>query len=302
MKATVVVSCYNQKDYISECLESILNQKTDFDFNILISDDCSTDGTREIVAKFQAQYSEKINIILRGKNVGAAVNYIEAHKAADNEIVFHFDGDDVMLPGKLQKQFILFREQPSLNLVFHRAMYFSDDGSYTANTGSPPGADKEITYFNAKDLALWGSITVHSAYAYRKSSRKVSDPGREFMEWFFAMDSLLPHGQGAYLDEILVKYRCNVAGGAYLATKKGRARAYTIYFNDVLHYFEAQPALRKELYSNCLLTTLAMMKSGCGYSKKITFFLLRKFYHFSLSNFKKTMQMRTSVAPSKRVR
>ncbi len=54
--ATVVVSCYNQKNYIAEALESVLNQQTDFDFNILISDDCSSDGTQEIIAHYHSLY------------------------------------------------------------------------------------------------------------------------------------------------------------------------------------------------------------------------------------------------------
>lgn len=298
--ATVVVSCYNQKNYIAEALESVLNQQTDFDFNILISDDCSSDGTQEIIAHYHSLYPEKITKLSRDKNIGAGRNYIESHKMATGDIVFHLDGDDIMLPGKLQKQFDLFKDK-SVNLVFHRALYFSDDLSYQAETGVPV-SNADILYFDVKDLALWGTVAVHSSYAYRRSARKVMDPKRDFMEWFFAMDSLIPEGQGAYINEILVKYRCNPTGGAYLASKAGRQKAYAIYFNDLSQYFDAYPALRKELYTNCLVTTLAMIKGGCGYPKNILAFLLRKFYYLRLSNFKKTLRMRSSVAPAKKIR
>lgn len=299
LNATVVVSCYNQEKYIQEALDSILNQETDFEFNVLISDDCSTDSTKEIIAAYQANYPEKITAILRTDNIGAGRNYIESHQKATGDIVFHFDGDDIMLPGKLQKQFDLFKDE-SINLVFHRALYFSDDYSYTAETGSPIA--ENVMYFDANDLALWGTVAVHSSYAYRRSARKTMDPKREFMEWFFAMDSLIPAGRGAYINEILVKYRCNATGGAYLASKHGRRKAYTIYFNDLLHYFKTHPGMRKELYTNCVITALAMLKGNCGYSKGIPAFLIKGLHHFRLSNFKKTLAMRAAVAPAKRIR
>ena len=50
-KISVVMSCYNRKDYVSDAIESILNQ-TYKDFEFIIIDDCSTDGTREIIQKY----------------------------------------------------------------------------------------------------------------------------------------------------------------------------------------------------------------------------------------------------------
>jgi glycosyltransferase involved in cell wall biosynthesis len=301
LNATVVVSCYNQKSYIAECLQSVLSQETDFDYSILVSDDCSTDGTREIIAHYQSLYPGKIVTILRDVNVGAGRNYIDAHRMATGKIIFHLDGDDVLLPGKLQKQFDLFKDE-RINLVFHRALYFSDDHHYTAETGAPVDKSQSVLYFDARDLALWGTVAVHSSYAYRKSARKTVDPQRDFMEWFFAMDSLLPEGKGAFINEVLVKYRCNPTGNAYLASKQGRSKAYAIYFQDVLHYFACEPALKKELYTNCLITTLAMLRGRCGYAKGIPFFLLRYIRYLRFSFCKKTLKMRSAVAPAKRIR
>ncbi len=303
MKATVVVSCYNQEAYISECLDSILNQQTNFEFTVLVSDDCSTDGTQELLNFYQAQYPSKLQVILRAQNIGAAQNYLAAHKAADGDIIFHCDGDDVMLPGKLEKQLQIFEDHNSVNVVFHRAVFFSDDLKYVAETGAPPkGKDNKIFFFTAEDLALWGSITVHSAYAYRKAARNFENVSREFMEWFIAMDLLLPKGKGAYINEILVKYRCNPNGNAYLASRTGRIKSYRIYFRDLLYYYETKPTLRSYLYSNCLVTALAMLKNGCGFANSIPLFLVKKFYHFNPINLYKTLKIRMATAPSKRVR
>lgn len=303
MKATIVVTCYNHEKYIAECLDSILAQEINFDCDILVADDCSTDASVAIIEKYQLHFPNRITLIAREQNLGHARHYIETHQVASGDIIFEFDGDDLMLPGKLQKQYNLFKQDASINLVFHRAEYFSDDGTYMSKTGSPTSLNGDKLIFDYKDLALWGTIAVHGSYAYRKSSRKTYDPKREFMEWFFAMDSLMPAGRGVYLNEVLMKYRCNPKGhGSYLSNKKGRTKAYTIYLQDVLNYFDHHEELRSELYANSLITSLAMLKARCGYADGIPQFLIRNLNHFSFSKMMKAAKMRLSSAPRKRVR
>lgn len=302
MKATVVVSCYKQERYIEECLDSILEQEVDFDFDVLVSDDASPDSTPDILMSYAEKHPDKIRLVLRSQNVGAARNYIDAHNMAEGEVVFHFDGDDVMLPGKLQKQYNVFRKNPDVNLVFHRARYFSDDGSYVAETGYPCHLKNNGMFFEVEDLALWGSITVHSAYAYRRGSRKTRNLNREFMEWFFAMDSLASGGRAVYLDEILVKYRCNPNGGAYLASKAGRIKSYNIYFRDVEYYYEKLGHLRGELYANFLFTALAMARAGCGFSGYALRFLVKNVFYLKVGKLGGVFKVRKSVAPEERIR
>ena len=69
-KVEVSICCitYNQKDYISEAIESFLMQKTNFNFEILIHDDCSTDGTIEILKKYEEKYPELIKVIYEKEN------------------------------------------------------------------------------------------------------------------------------------------------------------------------------------------------------------------------------------------
>lgn len=302
MKATVVVSCYKQERYIEECLDSILGQEVDFDFDVLVSDDASPDSTPDILRSYAEKHPDKIGLVLRSQNVGAARNYIDAHNKAEGEVVFHFDGDDVMLPGKLQKQYDVFRQNADVNLVFHRARFFSDDGSYVTETGYPCHLENKGMFFGVEDLALWGSITVHSAYAYRRSSRKTRNLNREFMEWFFAMDSLASGGRAAYLDEVLVKYRCNPNGGAYLASKAGQIKSYNIYFRDVGHYYEGLKRLRGELYANFLFTALAMARAGCGFSGYAVKFLAKNVFDFRVGKLMDVFRVRRSVAPGERIR
>lgn len=270
--ATVIISVYNQVKYIKECLDSVITQNTDFNYDILIGDDASTDGTTEILKYYAKKYPQKIKLILRESNVGAAKNYISLHNSAEGDIVFHFDGDDVMLPGKLQSQYNIFLMNPDVNIVFHRSNYFSDTEEYSVETGKFKNGHAE--YFDVSDLALYGTIAAHGSYAYRRSSRQTKEVNREFMEWFFAMDSLTLSGKGVYINDVLMRYRVNPKSAAYTASKTGRTKAYNIYFQDVLFYFYRIPSLKKRLYANYLFTFLAKIYSGCGISWRSLSFLI----------------------------
>ena len=69
-KVSVCVVTYNQEKYIRKCLQSIIDQKADFDFEIIIADDCSTDNTPTIIQEFYAKYPEIVKPIFREKNIG----------------------------------------------------------------------------------------------------------------------------------------------------------------------------------------------------------------------------------------
>ncbi|CAI8889105.1 Glyco_trans_2-like domain-containing protein [Pseudomonas sp. IT-P74] len=301
LSGSVVVSCYNQQDYIEECLDSILSQNIDFDCEIIVSDDCSTDRTQEILREYSSKHEGRIKLLLREKNVGAALNYHGVHKMASGDVVYHFDGDDVMLPGKLQQQYNIFKENADVNVVFHKAIYFSDDGSYASETQYPNSDASLVSFISLQEMARWGAIAVHSSYAYRRTSRKAVIT-REFMEWFFVIDSLLPNGKAAYINSPLVKYRCNPSAGSYLSTTKGKIKSYTIYFDDLYRYFYQLPELRKDLYSNFIVTFLAMAKSTRKCTFKGLIFLLRNFYYFRLHKFMDTVSVRKHVGPESKVR
>ena len=102
-KVSVCVTTFNQEKYIEKCLKSIVSQKVDFDFEIIVGDDFSTDQTRQIIQDF-SDLNHGVKILLHPYNVGPAMNYAMTHRCATGEYVCHLDGDDLMLPGKLEAQ------------------------------------------------------------------------------------------------------------------------------------------------------------------------------------------------------
>jgi len=74
LKATVLLVTYNHKDYIAKSIESVLEQETNFDFVIRVLDDCSTDGTDEILQGYAARYPDKVEYVRREQNLGNVDN------------------------------------------------------------------------------------------------------------------------------------------------------------------------------------------------------------------------------------
>lgn len=105
IKVSVCITTYNLEKYIEQTLNSILSQRTSFDFEILVGDDCSTDGTREILLAYKERYPEKIKLHLQQKNVGVNKNDYDLIYLSKGEYIAWCDGDDYWIDQyKLEKQ------------------------------------------------------------------------------------------------------------------------------------------------------------------------------------------------------
>ena len=85
---------YNQKQTVSRAIESILNQQTSYSFEIIIGDDCSTDGTRQVVEEYQLKYPNCIKLNERHPNYGIPKNYQDCLSRCSGEFLMGCSGDD----------------------------------------------------------------------------------------------------------------------------------------------------------------------------------------------------------------
>src|SRR5262249_26409099 len=97
MKISTVIILYNLEKYIDYCIQLVFRQTSQPD-EIIVADDCSTDGSADIVAK----YANRIIHIKQEKNIGTLRNSLSGLKAATGDIVAFLDGDDVWMPEKLE--------------------------------------------------------------------------------------------------------------------------------------------------------------------------------------------------------
>lgn len=105
MKVSACIITYNQEDYIAQCLDGALFQIVDFEYEIVIGDDKSTDGTLDICKKYAEKYPTKIRLIAREQNLGMMGNWIKTLTACHGKYIAICEGDDYWTdPLKLQKQ------------------------------------------------------------------------------------------------------------------------------------------------------------------------------------------------------
>jgi glycosyltransferase involved in cell wall biosynthesis len=119
---SVTMPVYNQGSHLAKALDSILMQKTDFDFEIVISDDNSTDNSRDILEAYYQKYPDKIKLLFAEKNRGVNNSSLEVFKNCKGKYLAFLDGDDYWInENKLQKQIDFLEQNPDYMGCFHDA-------------------------------------------------------------------------------------------------------------------------------------------------------------------------------------
>ncbi|MBC2736870.1 MAG: glycosyltransferase [Desulfobacteraceae bacterium] len=128
MKASVLVPTYNHARYISQCLDSLISQKTNFEFEIIVGEDDSTDNTRNICKEYEKNHPDSIRlflndrsnvIYLNGKPSGRW-NLMNLLLHARGEYIAICEGDDYWTDSeKLNKQITFLDDNPNLSFCFH---------------------------------------------------------------------------------------------------------------------------------------------------------------------------------------
>ncbi len=132
---TVFMISYNQEEFIIEALQNVLNQKTDFGFQVILSDDCSTDRTQNKVDKFLENHSRKnlVTFIKQKENLGWMPNFIftlQKCQESGAKYIAMCEGDDFWTNDyKLQKQIDLLENNPDVVLACHQYKELYNDSS-----------------------------------------------------------------------------------------------------------------------------------------------------------------------------
>lgn len=204
LKVSVCVITYNHEKYIRQCLDGIFSQETDFDFEVVVGDDMSTDGTRKILKEFQERYPNKLRLLLHEENSCGSLNYFLVHKAARGEYIAHMDGDDWMLPGKLQLQSDFLDKHPECSFVTHRVNIVNDDGS-TILRKYPAGQVAQFKSVN--ELVRNYLFFNHSSKMYRTELRDDDFvEGENKIDFQFHIESAMT-GKIGFLSETLGCHR-----------------------------------------------------------------------------------------------
>jgi glycosyltransferase involved in cell wall biosynthesis len=135
-EVSVIMVTYNHERYLAEAIEGVIRQKTSFPVELLIGEDCSTDGTREIALSYQKRFPEMIRVITSEHNVGARKNFDRLIAAARGQYIAFCEGDDFWhRPDKLQRQIAVLQGDPSVIMVCSSWRVVSSGGTLLKEDG-----------------------------------------------------------------------------------------------------------------------------------------------------------------------
>jgi glycosyltransferase involved in cell wall biosynthesis len=129
MRVSVMMIAYNHEKFIAQALNSILTQHVNFDYEIVVGEDNSTDRTREILVEFHRRHPQCIVPLLRDKNMGAIRNMGATLAACQGTYIALLEGDDYWTdPYKLQKQADFLDSNPTSAMCCHRVQLLDPTG------------------------------------------------------------------------------------------------------------------------------------------------------------------------------
>ena len=137
-KVSVLMLTYNQENYIDEAIRSVMLQQTNFTFELVIANDCSTDNTAARCEEWKAKYPNHIILLNRNRNLGLAQNFIESYAKCRGTYVAICEGDDFWCAAdKLQIQVDYLDTHLDYSCCFHRVVnYYEDRGTMSlSNSG-----------------------------------------------------------------------------------------------------------------------------------------------------------------------
>lgn len=262
-KVSVVLVTYNHYKFISQAIESILRQSTDFDYEILIHDDASVDGTSDIVRLFSARYPGRIKYVIQSENKysqGVRIFNL-ACTYASSPLIAICEGDDYWVDDcKLQKQYDYMKKNITCGAVFSDAnIYFESTKELVLASDArrkyiPPTGDVRTKLILGNPYKTCTVMFRRNIFlSYVKHAVKIKSKMDDYVAW---LTISMTHDVG-YIPEALATYRVLPDSASHFSDWKNKVRfdrsAYkvSVYFNDLMG-FPVSKDLIKSNYSYSL--------------------------------------------------
>jgi len=202
---SVRIVCYNQKDFIKECVDSVLEQDYP-NIEIIVADDCSTDGTVEILKEYQKAHPAKVILALSDVNEGITKNINSGLRLCKGEYIAGLGGDDLMLAGKIRKQVEYMEKHPECTICYHNLDVFQSETNETLYL-----FNEKIHYEGGAEVLIkYGTFNGACSNMVR-ASRTPKNGFNETLpiasDWLFWCECLLNGGEIHYINEVLGRYR-----------------------------------------------------------------------------------------------
>ena len=192
---SILMSVYNGEDYIDTAIKSVLEQ-TFYAFELLITNDCSTDGTQRIIERYE---DNRIRVFVNDTQKGLTENLVKMAKQAKGEYLARLDADDYCEKHRLQYQYDYLQRNKDVFMVCSFAAAVGDQNGIV----EMPKSSKMIASF-----LLFQNIIVHSSVMFRNDKRCYYDLNFRKAQDYELWDRVISYGfKIAVIPKVLVFYR-----------------------------------------------------------------------------------------------
>lgn len=202
---SIVSISYNQEKFIKECLESFIIQKhDDFDIEIIIADDASSDSTQDIIREYAKKYPI-IKPVLRTKNIGIKDNLLDALSRAGGKYIALCEGDDYWTSDiKLSKQYTYMQANKNVSLCFHpvEIVYANDNHSNEIFPDESAWSDLSINNLLDHNFIQTNSVMYRNTFNYKNILSGEPLPLDWFLHIYHAKE-----GSIGFIPEVMSVYR-----------------------------------------------------------------------------------------------
>ena len=248
-KPLVSIFCmvYNHEDFLRKCVDGFIMQKCNFDFEIVVGEDCSTDSSREILFEYSRNYPGKFKLILHDENIGPSANQYQVLSNCIGKYVAMCEGDDFWTdPHKLQRQIEYLESNSEFSFCFHDVNILDNT---TGHAGLRIG-NRQIDRIVDIESAIIENNFATSSIVFRN----IID-WKETPDWFdkttkgdYAIVIMLAiRGLGKYFSQAMSTYRIH-SGGVWSLKDQNRIFSDEKFFYlNLLEYFSS-PKLKRKIH------------------------------------------------------
>ncbi|MBR5407305.1 MAG: glycosyltransferase [Lachnospiraceae bacterium] len=218
IKLSVIFITYNHEKYVEKALRSVCEQETDFAYEVVVGEDCSTDSTRDILRRVADEYPDKVRLLFRDKNLGRpTLNVYETTMECRGEYLAYLEGDDYWTDKcKLQKQVTFLEEHPEYIACTHDCVMIGENGDEIKDEAVLKIGDMykwsgRFTYDDYKHSGKWpghyATLVSRNIYPAGKYDYTILHRAHDFVDDALILLFLLIQGDIYRMDETMSAWR-----------------------------------------------------------------------------------------------
>ncbi len=218
IKVSVIFITYNHEKYVEKALRSVCEQETDFAYEVVVGEDCSTDSTREILKRVAEEYPDKVRLLFRDKNFGRpTLNVYNTTMECRGEYLAYLEGDDYWTDKKkLQKQVTFLEEHPEYIACTHDCVMIDENGDEIKDESVLSVGDMykwtgKFTFDDYRHSGKWpghyASVVSRNIYPEGKYDYTILYRAHDFVDDAIILLFLLIQGDIYRMDDVMSAWR-----------------------------------------------------------------------------------------------